>query len=186
MRRSGVGIEFGPIIARELRRRRARPSARWHLDEMVVRLAAGGCISGAPSTMKVRSRHAGPAPARQARGTATDAQAAPQTGFRAQAADHKQIGFLQRRVPAPSRDLPPFQQGCGQTTVRRTHIKQCDDESARCSASSRPAPRSASSVSTPPSTISTFNATSFHDPHCGPFEPKRPRRGKPRSLRHEV
>jgi putative transposase len=31
--------KFGPIIARELRRRRARPSDRWHLDEMVVRIA---------------------------------------------------------------------------------------------------------------------------------------------------
>jgi putative transposase len=32
-------LKFGPIIARELRRRRVRPSDRWHLDEMVVRIA---------------------------------------------------------------------------------------------------------------------------------------------------
>jgi putative transposase len=32
-------LKFGPIIARELRRRRACPSDRWHLDEMVVRIA---------------------------------------------------------------------------------------------------------------------------------------------------
>jgi putative transposase len=32
-------MKFGPIIARELRRRRARPSDLWHLDEMVVRIA---------------------------------------------------------------------------------------------------------------------------------------------------
>jgi transposase-like protein len=32
-------LKFGPLIARELRRRRARPSDRWHLDEMVVRIA---------------------------------------------------------------------------------------------------------------------------------------------------
>src|SRR5207237_8450895 len=31
--------KFGPVIARRLRRRRPRPSDRWHLDEMVVRLA---------------------------------------------------------------------------------------------------------------------------------------------------
>src|SRR3982075_3864163 len=30
---------FGPIIARRLRRSRPRPSNRWHLDEMVVRIA---------------------------------------------------------------------------------------------------------------------------------------------------
>ena len=33
-------LKFGPTFARELRRRRARPSAQWHLDEMSV--AIGG------------------------------------------------------------------------------------------------------------------------------------------------
>jgi transposase-like protein len=32
-------LKFGPVIARRLRRCRARPSNRWHLDEMVVRIA---------------------------------------------------------------------------------------------------------------------------------------------------
>jgi putative transposase len=32
-------LKFGPIIARNLRQRRPRPSNRWHLDEMVVRIA---------------------------------------------------------------------------------------------------------------------------------------------------
>jgi transposase-like protein len=32
-------FKFGPTIARRLRRRRSRPSDRWHLDEMVVRIA---------------------------------------------------------------------------------------------------------------------------------------------------
>src|SRR6478672_4840848 len=32
-------LKFGPIIARRLRRGRPRPSDRWHLDEMVVRIA---------------------------------------------------------------------------------------------------------------------------------------------------
>ena len=32
-------LKFGPVIARRLRQRRTRPSDRWHLDEMVVRLA---------------------------------------------------------------------------------------------------------------------------------------------------
>ena len=31
--------KFGPVIARRLRRRRPQPSKRWHLDEMVVRIA---------------------------------------------------------------------------------------------------------------------------------------------------
>jgi putative transposase len=32
-------LNFGPVIARRLRRCRPRPSNRWHLDEMVVRIA---------------------------------------------------------------------------------------------------------------------------------------------------
>jgi putative transposase len=58
-------LKFGPGIARRLRRRRPRPSDRWHLDEMVVRIAgtstrwwcgspASGCISGVPSTTRAR------------------------------------------------------------------------------------------------------------------------------------
>jgi putative transposase len=31
--------KFGPLFARELRRRRSRPTARWHLDEMAVMIA---------------------------------------------------------------------------------------------------------------------------------------------------
>ena len=31
--------KFGPLFARTLRRRRQRPTARWHLDEMVVTIA---------------------------------------------------------------------------------------------------------------------------------------------------
>jgi putative transposase len=36
--RRGV-LKFGPAIARRLRQRRAKPSPRWHLDEMAVRIA---------------------------------------------------------------------------------------------------------------------------------------------------
>src|SRR5258705_8115462 len=32
-------LKFGPVVARRLRERRPRPSFRWHLDEMVVRIA---------------------------------------------------------------------------------------------------------------------------------------------------
>src|SRR5947207_6074184 len=48
-------LKFGPVIARRLRRCRPRPSNRWHLDEMVVRIAGGRCICGAPSIMKAKS-----------------------------------------------------------------------------------------------------------------------------------
>jgi putative transposase len=32
-------LKFGPLIAGKLRQSRPRPSERWHLDEMVVRIA---------------------------------------------------------------------------------------------------------------------------------------------------
>ncbi len=31
-------LKFGPLFARELRRRRPRPSSQWHLDEMAVQI----------------------------------------------------------------------------------------------------------------------------------------------------
>lgn len=34
-------IKFGPQIARNLKRRRPFPSARWHLDEMILARACG-------------------------------------------------------------------------------------------------------------------------------------------------
>jgi transposase-like protein len=34
-----LGLKFAPAIARALRQCRPRPSDRWHLDEMVVRIA---------------------------------------------------------------------------------------------------------------------------------------------------
>jgi len=34
-------LKFGPLFTRELRRRRHRPTSRWHLDEMAAVLIAG-------------------------------------------------------------------------------------------------------------------------------------------------
>src|SRR5256714_15482569 len=48
-------LKFGPGFARRLRRSRPRPSDRWHLDEMVVRIGGSGCTCGAPSITKGRS-----------------------------------------------------------------------------------------------------------------------------------
>ena len=48
-------LKFGPVIARRLRRRRPRPSNRWHLDEMVVRIAGERMYLCVPSTTRARS-----------------------------------------------------------------------------------------------------------------------------------
>jgi putative transposase len=45
-------LKFGPLFARELRRRRPRPTSRWHLDEMAVMIA--GTQAGARLMTKAR------------------------------------------------------------------------------------------------------------------------------------
>ena len=47
-------LKFGPVFARELRRRRPRPTSRWHLDEMAVAIAAASSGCGARLTTKAR------------------------------------------------------------------------------------------------------------------------------------
>ena|SRR5438874_3993470 len=80
--------------------------------------------------------------------------------------------------PAPSLDLPSRAGGCEQTIAPRIPIKRCADASARSNDSSQFDPRSASSVSMPPSTThSICNDTSSHGPRCGPFATK-PRRSR--------
>jgi hypothetical protein len=92
-------LKFGPAIARRLRQRRRRPSDRWHLDEMVVRIVG--------ERMYLRdSRHAGSAPTRHSGGAAADAQAAQEARFRAEIAGHRQAALLRRGVPASATDLP--------------------------------------------------------------------------------
>jgi transposase-like protein len=57
-------LKFGPIIARRLRRCRPRPSNRWHLDEMVVRIAGERMYLWRAVDHEGRGpRHAGLAPA---------------------------------------------------------------------------------------------------------------------------
>ena len=48
-------VKFGPLIARRLRRCRPRPSNRWHLDEMVVRIAGERMYLWLPSITRARS-----------------------------------------------------------------------------------------------------------------------------------
>ena len=47
-------MKFGPLFAKELRRRGHRPTSKWHLDEMAVLIPAGNSGSGERSTTKAR------------------------------------------------------------------------------------------------------------------------------------
>ena len=44
-------LKFGPVIARRLRRCRPRPGNRWHLDEMVVRIAGARMYCDGPGSL---------------------------------------------------------------------------------------------------------------------------------------
>src|SRR6266478_2000866 len=91
-------LKFGPAIARRLRQRRPRSSNRWHLDEMVVRIAGKRMYlwravdhEGEVLDLLVQA--------------AADAQAAQEARLRAEIAGHRQIALLRRGVPPSSTDL---------------------------------------------------------------------------------
>jgi putative transposase len=47
-------LKFDPLFARELRRRRPRPTLRWHLDEVAVTIVGRQFWHGIRLTMKAR------------------------------------------------------------------------------------------------------------------------------------
>jgi len=98
-------LKFGPVIARRLRRRRPRPSDRWHLDEMVVRIAGKRMYlwravdhEGEVLDMLVSPRQPG--------GVAVDAQASQKARVCAEIAGNRQAALLRVGVPAVEADLP--------------------------------------------------------------------------------
>src|ERR1700749_2602835 len=100
-------LKFGRGIARRVRRCRPRPSNRWHLDEMVVRIAGERMDlwravdhEGEVLDMLVQRRRDSRA------GAAADAQAAQEARLRPQIGDHRQAALLRRSVPASATDLP--------------------------------------------------------------------------------
>src|SRR5258705_3009104 len=99
-------LKFGPGFARRLRRSRPRPSDRWHHRRDGRSHRGQADVPVARRRSRGRGyRHAGSAPARQARGTPADAQAGPKTGLCAEIADDRQTWLLRSCIPASSADL---------------------------------------------------------------------------------
>src|SRR6202048_2228990 len=100
-------LKFGPLIARKLRQRRPRPSDRWHLDEMVVRIAgrrmylwrARGSEGGIPDK-RVRRRRDNRAALRLTR------KLLKKQGFAPKVAGNRQVALLRLGIPASAADLP--------------------------------------------------------------------------------
>jgi transposase-like protein len=163
-------LKFGPVIARRLRRRRPRPSDRWHLDEMVVRIAGTRMYlwravdhEGEVLDMLVQSRRDSRAALRLVRKL-----------LRKQGFVPKLLVTDKLRSYGACGSPVLMSRGSGRTTAPRIRISLCGDESARCSGSNRLDLPSASSACMPRSTTpSTSNAVSSRDQRCGCSEPRR-------------
>ena len=163
-------LKFGPVIARRLRRCRPRPSNRWHLDEMVVRIAGERMYlwravdhEGEVLDMLVQRRRDTRAALRLMRKLLKKQGFAPKLlvtdKLRSYAA-----AFRRLRLTCP------HQQGLRNNNRAENSHQPCDDESTKCNGSSRLAPFSVFSACMPPSTTpSTFNAISSRaraEPAC--------------------
>jgi transposase-like protein len=70
-------LRFGPLFAKELRRRRHRPTSHWHPDEMAVLIPRQAILALASGRRRRRgSRSAGATAARQDCSRETEAQSA--------------------------------------------------------------------------------------------------------------
>jgi len=167
-------LKFGPVIARRLRRRRPRPSNRWHLDEMVVRIAGRRMYlwravdhEGEVLDMLVQRRRDGRAALRLMRKLlrkqgfvpkllVTDKLRSYGSAFRQLQLSCSHEQGLRKNNRAENSHQP----------VRRRERKM-----QRFNRLGRP---NASSACMPPfTTPSTFNAISSRDQRCGSSEPKR-------------
>src|ERR1044071_6987305 len=100
-------LKFGPLIARKLRQRRGRPSDRWHLDEMVIRIAGEylylwRAVDDEGAVLDIWFSAA----ATRRRPLRAYVQTAQETRLRAEIADHRQPRFLRSSVPTAWLDLP--------------------------------------------------------------------------------
>ena len=174
-------LKFGPLFARELRRRRPRPTARWHLDEMAVTIAGRRFWlwravddEGEVLDLLVQQRRDKAAAVKLMRtllkkqGFAPDVLVTDQ--LRSYGAAKSEMGCRLAMSRA-----------CGRTIGPRIRISRRDDANARCSGSNRPDQPNGSCPFMPPSTTrSTSSAISRPATRSASSETKRSGRGEPR------
>ena len=136
-------LKFGPMFAKELRRRRHRPTARWHLDEMAVLI---GCRQfwlwravddeGEVPDLLVQRRRYARAAVRLMR------KLLKKQGFAALLVTDKLRSYAAAKTQL--RLSVHHEQGLRKTIGRRIHILRCVDASERCNGSNRPDRRNGS------------------------------------------
>ena len=130
-------LKFGPLFARELRRRRPRPTSTWHLDEMAVVIAGRQFWlwravddEGEVLDLLVQRRRDKAAAVKLMRKLLKKQGFAPDvlvTDKRSYGAARSEIGLSARH-----------EQGLGKTIGPRIRINRHDGASVRCSGSNRP------------------------------------------------
>jgi putative transposase len=180
-------LKFGPLIARKLRQGRPRPSARWHLDEMVVRIAGKRmCLwravdhEGEVLDMLVQRRRDTQAALRLMR------KLLKKQGFAPKLLVTDKLGSYGSAFPQ-LRLTCPHDRGRRKNNRAETPIKSCGDESARCSSSSRLDPRSdfSTSISAVHNTFNHHDISSLGR-RFGSSEPKQPPGGRMRLPSHKT
>jgi transposase-like protein len=172
-------LKFGPLFARELRHRRPRPTARWHLDEMAVTIAGRQFWlwraiddEGEVLDLLVQRRRNKAAAVKLTRKLLKKQGFAPDMlvtdKLRSYGAAMAELGLSARH------------RACARTIEQRIRINRHEGANARCSGSNRPDQPSASCLFTRLSTThSTSNAISPHAPRSASSETKRSGRGEP-------
>src|SRR5262244_1873731 len=99
-------LKFGPAIARRLRRRRPRPSDRWHLDEMVVRIAGRrmylwGAVDDEGEVLDMLVQRG-----RDSRAALRLTRTSQEAALRAEVVGDGQAALLRLGLPAAKSDLP--------------------------------------------------------------------------------
>jgi transposase-like protein len=145
-------LKFGPLFARELRRRRPRPTSRWHLDEMAVMIAGTQFWlwravddEGEVLDLLVQRRRGKAAAVKLMR------RLLKKQGFAPDVLVTDKLRSTVRQSPKWDCRLATSR-ACARTIGPRIHINRHDGASTRCSALNRPDQPSASCPFTPPFT----------------------------------
>ena len=179
-------LKFGPLFARELRRRRPRPTSRWHLDEMAVTIAGRQFWlwravddEGEVLDLLVQPRRDKAAAVKLMRKLLKKQGFVPDVlvtdKLRSYGAAKAELGLSARH-----------EQGLRKNNRAENSHQPTRRRNGKCNASNRPDQPSASWQFTPLSkTLSTSNAISPPAARSGSSETKRSGRGEPRQY-HEL